>query len=461
MKKLLIFALFLIFISCNDDNVPFLPSDLDSTQTVDTSIFDSNEATQDFEDKTDFVEIFQDESEQDEINDDDVLNNPCNPNPCKLLNRNVCKPLKNGFKCECNDGFFDRNNQDCIKTSLLVAQVEGYDVPKSGHLFIAKNEDIQKFQEITFSHKLGSNQGADLNINTFFDRIMLIERHNSSRVDFYVEKGKVEKSDFSNPKDFYVNFHTAVFDKKNQRYIISANQYDGLFIKPLDKKYFELSLKSLKQNNVSTSPYALKIIDDKLFVTLQNLDSSWNSNGGNLLVFNLNSLNLLKNIKLNFPNPTGNIEYNKVFDKNHIYIVCSGSWQKRDGGLIRISLKDFKQETVLEESKKEGEILDGDFFAVSISDSGKIFLMISDNRTEWTSKLLLFDTKTLKISEVDTNINGFGATPIDYSPVSNKIYYFKDKQADTFLVARDVKTNKVELKKLKYGPSALKIWVKH
>jgi len=87
--------------------------------------------------------------------------------------------------------------------------------------------------------------------------------------------------------------------------------------------------------------------------------------------------------------------------------------------------------------------------------------MISDNRTAWTSKLLLFNTNTKIISEIDTNINGFGANPIAYSPLTNKIYYFKDKESDTFLISRDVKSNNFELKKIKYGPSAVKIWIKH
>lgn len=80
--------------------------------------------------------------------------NPCEPNPCKEQNQNICKPEKEAFVCECNSGF-EYIAGICTNKKVLVLSV-------GAERGIAHIGAIKAFNEknIKFDAVFGNSMGA-------------------------------------------------------------------------------------------------------------------------------------------------------------------------------------------------------------------------------------------------------------------------------------------------------------
>jgi hypothetical protein len=392
----LIFLLFLFFVSCSDANLPLLPDIDTSVDDADISIFDN------------------------EIKD--------------------MEPAEDADVYE-------------IETTLIVGTVKGYDVPYSGEVFYSLEENISKLKKIDHSG-FGSSSGSDIEISTWDEGFMVISRHDSTEINIFRLKddGEFETTQFIDESGEYLNFHDGVYNHIKNEFLFSANAKDTLFA------YKEGKVRNIKiSENENISPSKMKVIGNTLFVTLQNMNDKFISTRGEISVVSLNDYSFMT-VDLSVKNPSGKIEYNPAFDRKHIYIACAGSWQKRDGALVRVNIETFQREEVLEESSETGSILNGDFVDVSIADNGLIYIVFSDNSERWINKLLEFDTKSGTIKEVDSGINAFAATPVDYSPLTGKVYYFADIKHETYLRSFDTVDKNIEEQLLEQAPASLRIW---
>lgn len=339
--------------------------------------------------------------------------------------------------------------------SLIVATVGGYDVPFSGKVYLSKQEEIQALETIIPDARLGSLTGADIAVSTWENGFFVIGRYDSSSVYFFTAKSDGNNFEFSEVNVLpqkALNLQDGVYNHLKSEFIISALNSNSLIILK-DGEISELKISA----NANASPAKMKIIGDRLFVAMQNLNDQWQSQDGEIAVIDLNDHNV-KVIDLPVKNPVGKIEYNQEVDPDHFYISCAGSWQKRDGALLRVNINTHKSQIILKESSKEGSLLDGDVVDVSIADNGNFYLIFSSNSGRWINKLLKYDPAEGVISEIDSGVNAFAANPVDFSTVTKKIYYFTDSGPDTFLRSIDTITGDNDEIKLDDAPASVTMW---
>ncbi len=342
-----------------------------------------------------------------------------------------------------------------IETTLLVGTVKGYDVPYSGKVFYSVEESISDLKKLEFQG-FGSPHGSDIEISTWDEGFMVIGRHDSTEINIFHVKddGDFEITSFKDESGKYLNFHDGVYNHLKDEFLFSANAKDTLFA------FKDGIVKKVRiSDNENISPSKMRVIGDTLFVALLNMDDSFTSTKGEISVVSLKDYSF-ETVELPAKNPVGKIEYNPVFDKNHIYIACAGSWQKRDGALVRVNIETFKSESVLKETSETGSVLNGDFVDVSIADNGIIYIVFSDNSERWINKLLEFDTVKGTVKEIDSGINAFAATPLDYSSLTRKVYYFVDVKHETYLRSFDTVDKNIEEQLMEQAPASLRIWKK-
>lgn len=434
MKKIVLSASLLIsllfFIGCDDAVLPDLP-EMENSVDVDVFEIGDDDTTTDHDSKSD--------EENGGYDSDD------SENPDKNSDEEVPEP-------------------EITASHLLVATVGGYDVPMSGKIYYAKDEKLNDLKEIPVEGGMGSAEGADLNIAAWSDGFSIIGRDNSSSLYFFTPDFEFENEIKIEP-DTYVNMQDMVYNPFKDEFIVSALNYDT----PSSHKNYSNKIFVLKKNlpetplsmleisdNESASPAKMRVIGKKLFLALQNLNKQAISDKGEIAIINLEDYSV-KRVELPVKNPTGKIEYNPKADKNHLYFVATGNWQKRDGALLQMDIETYEVKTVLCESKEENNILDGDFVDISIADNRDFFIVFSNNSSAWENNLLLYRPEEGVVKKIDSRINAFAANPIDYSSVSGKIYYFVDNKSDTYLKSFDTKTDKSEKILLDYGPAALRI----
>lgn len=349
-------------------------------------------------------------------------------------------------------------------THIIVAEVGGYDVPMSGKVFYAKDEKLGDFKEIQVEGGMGSVDGADLNLAVFGSGFAAVGRDKSSSLYFFTQDFKFEREIKIQP-DVYINMQDAVYNPFKDEYVISAlnsDTYDAhkkysnkVFI--LKKGGSESSVSELEiSDNESATPAKMRVVGKKLFVALQNLNDQAVSDKGEIAVVSLEDYSI-KRVELPLRNPTGKIEYNAKVDKNHIYFVATGNWQKRDGALLQMDIETYEVKVVLRESADENNLLDGDFVDVSVADNGKFYIIFSNNSSKWENNLLKFDPEEGVVSKIDSNVNAFAANPMDFSPKTGRIYYFVDEKSDTYLKYLDTNTGKSESLLLEFGPASLRV----
>jgi hypothetical protein len=425
MKKLIFILSVFLFSGCSDANLPDLPDIDNNEHKVDTILFDDEES----DDSS--VETG-DENDYDETEDD--------------LSDEVLTDLD-----EVPD-----ESEPVIISSLIVATVGGYDVPFSGKALFSNDESFEGLEYVHEDEQMGSSDGADITIGGWDDGFFIVGRHDSSNIYFFDENSTKDGFDFSSidlGNGNYINLQEGIYNPFKEEFIFSAMSSNKLIILKNDV-ISELKI----SDSEFASPSKMRMINDKLYVSMLNLNDQWVSEKGEIAVIDLSSYEV-NTVLLPSQNPTGGIEYNGNVDKDHLYIACSGTWQKRDGSLARVNLNTLNAAKVLSESDK-GDILDGDFVDVSIADNGMFYIIFSHNNDGWINKLLKYDPKKGTVSQIDSGINAFAAKPIDYSPVTHKLYYFADSGPDTFLRSLDTVTDKMDELKMEAGPAAVKIWVR-
>ncbi|MBP5405708.1 hypothetical protein J6Z19_00985 [bacterium] len=342
-----------------------------------------------------------------------------------------------------------------IKAShVIVAEVGGYDVPMSGKVFYAENENLNDFREVPVENGMGSPTGADLNLAVWQGGFVSIGRHDSSSLYFFGNDFEFNK-EIKIKSDIYINMQDVVYNSFKDEFIISALSSNKLILLKNDFVNADISELELSKNELA-SPAKMRIIGGRLFVALQNLDERNLPDKGEVAVVNLEDYSV-KLVSLPKKNPTGKIEYNAAFDTKHIYFVATGEWQKRDGALLQMDLETYETKVVLSESEEENNILDGDFVDVTIADNGEFYIIFSNNSSKWENNLLKYLPGDGIVSKIDSNINAFAANPIDFSPMTGRIYYFVDIGSDTYLKCFDTKTAESETVLLDSGPAALRV----
>lgn len=434
MKKIVFSVLTLILlvflVSCEDSTLPDLP-DMEESMDVDTFEIGDEETT--------------DDPDQAPVNGDNDETNVADDDPAEIPDEEEPEPV--------------------IKAAhLLIATVGGYDVPMSGHVYYAENEDLTGgLKEIPVEGGMGSSDGADLNVAAWENGFAVVGRHDSSSLYFFDDDFKFEQEIKVKP-DTYINMQDMVYNPFKDEFIVSALNFDAfdskttysnkLFIFKKDSPETATTLEI--SDNESASPAKMKIVGKKLFVALQNLDTYNTSAKGEIAVVNLEDYSV-ERITLPTTNPTGKIEYNKNVDKNHIYLTTTGNWKQGDGALLQVNTDTYEVKKVLSESVEENNILDGDFVDLSIADNGDFFIIFSNNILYNDNSLLLYKPNDGKITKIDSGINAFAANPIDYSSVTGKIYYFVDDKSDTYLKALDSESYEEIKLLLQYGPAALRV----
>lgn len=345
-------------------------------------------------------------------------------------------------------------SDDSYESRLIVAAVSGYDVPFSGRVYLSDKENFSDLIEIEPGSAMGSSDGSDLAVSTWDGGFFVIGRYDSSMLYFFTDSFESRVYGFKEMKlgdGKVLNLQDGVYDPFQDEFIISSLN-SGSLITVKDELISELKI----SENENASPSRMKIIGDRLFVAVQNLNEKWISESGQIAVINLVNRSV-KLHELPVRNPVGKIEYNENVDPDHFYIACSGNWQKRDGALLRVDINSMGSEKVLSE-KDDGGLLDGDFVDLSIADNGFFYIVFSNNKDGWVNTLLKYDPFIGTVSKVDSGINAFAANPIDFSTLTQKVYYFADSGPETFLRALNTVSGEKEEKKMESGPAAVKIW---
>jgi len=419
MKKLLLIMLAFLIFGCKGETLSLLP-DVDQTvNDVDTSMFNdlNSENDEDTEDGSESDDLMPEiEVDTDVIVDDDMFPE--------------------------------------MVSSLLVATIKGYDVPQSGKVYEFDELTLDMISQSSDDLLFGSETGSDTTLAVFNDTFSVLARNYGKSICLLkdISENIMNLDSYTEASEDYINYQDMVYNAVKDEYVISANSLDELII------FKDGVFKRQKiTDDIGVSPVRMRAIDEKIYVNLQYFDDQWNSQKGVIAVVAMNDYSV-EYIDLDVKNPGGKIEYNPNFDKGHIYTTCSGSWAKRDGAIVRVDLKTHKVEKVLSESNEEGSLLDVDLVDISITDDGKIYIIVSDNNENWINKLYEFDTKEGKVTEVDTGVNAFVANPIDYSSTADMVYYFCDDKEKTFLKAKNVKSGDVESYELDAGPASVKIW---
>lgn len=384
----------------------------------------------------------------------------CSETSCSDSHRSVCVNDHGKYACYCDDGFFLFDGA-CVKSSLAVATTEGYNVPFSGHLFISDDGALDSLEEFEFPWQLGSEKGTDLNLSTAHDRVMVIGRHNDSSIYSMIQTpgGKVETEKIEVYPDSYTNPHDVVYNGSDGSHVVSMNQHDKLLVvEDKDEKEIDLA-PFFDLENERPSPSRMIIAGGRIYLTMQLLDKSWHSNGGKILRIDPETYDV-EAFDLPVANPYSKLVYNPRFDRNHLYLMGTGQWQQRDGGVIRIDMRDMSMDLLIRESKGKGDILNVDFVDLSVTDDGVFYLLVSDSESDFLNKILEWNTGDGSITEFESGVNGFAATPIDYAPDRDTIYYFVDEKEKTFLISYDRRKKVRQEMELKQGPAALKVWLR-
>ncbi|MFO7736387.1 MAG: hypothetical protein R6W70_09280 [bacterium] len=402
--KNLFFSLFFIFLSllsCDNDDYPYLPEDADRTLT-----------------DIDSTGIFEDETPDDD------------------------------FKYE------------NLKSRTVVAQVKSYDTPESGYIFISEtdeNENLKKF----LPHKtFGDANGSDIAVSVQNDRLYVIERNGTDRVScFYMDGSECGFGSFSTSVNMLRNFHDVLHIPETGETLISANEYNSLYLVSDDGKSREIDLSvHFEDYSERLSPSRLIRMEDTVYVSLQMLDSSFTSIDGYVLALDVHNLEKAEVIKLPVKNPLGRFIHNPEVDDSSIFIMCGGNWRENNGGLVKISHHEKKAELILSESDEESNILNGDFIDAALSDSGVFYIITASFSEGWSNTLAVFDVREGSIKELSEDVNAFAVNPIRWDKVKKRAVFFRDSKNKTFLVKYNPENESFSEELLQYSPSSLDIW---
>ena len=347
----------MFLVGCEDSTLPDLPEMDDSLDVDAFEIGDEDETSDSDQTPANDSSEPTDDGDGTNVPDNDPTEITDPENPDETPDEEVSEP-------------------EIAASHLLVATVGGYDVPMSGHVYYAKDEKLDTFEEIPVDGGMGSSDGADLNLAAFSEGFAVVGRHDSSSLYFFTPDFEFEKEIQVKP-DTYINMQDMVYNPFKDEFIVSAWSLSKLQIIKNDLENIQISELEISDSE-SATPAKMKIVGKKLFVALQNLNEYNTSEKGEIAVVNLEDYSV-EMIELPATNPNGKIEYNKNVDKNHIYLTTTGNWKQGDGALLQVNTDTYEVKKVLSESEEENNILDGDFVDLSIADNGDFYIIFSNN----------------------------------------------------------------------------------
>lgn len=347
----------------------------------------------------------------------------------------------------------------CVVADLVVATTGGYDAPRSGHILIAPGERLDDLRELTFPTPLGGPEGTDLTLATAADRLMVVGRDGADTVWVYEPRdGDPRFTTIASPVDGYANFYDALWD--GTRYIVSANQYDRLLL--FDRSGTptgEIPLAAFAPDGTDPAPAALLQTTGRMLTALQLLGPDWLSRGGGLARHETDGTPL-DPILLPLNDPTSKLAVNPLLSPDQLFISCSGSYQARDGGIVRVDLFTGNVSVILRETTDEHSPLNVKVGDLAVLADGRIYFTAMDG--DWQGHLQVLE-RDGTVRRIASDINAFAAIPIDQSPFTGRIYFFDQIFADgsprSRLNALDTATGKITTTPFDGAPGALRLWI--
>lgn len=347
----------------------------------------------------------------------------------------------------------------CVVADLVVATTGGYDAPRSGHILLAPGERLDELRELTFPTPLGGPEGTDLTLATAPDRLMVVGRDGADTVWVYEPRsGDPRFSTIASPIDGYANFYDALWD--GTRYIVSANQYDRLLLFDRSgKPAGELPLAAFAPDGTAPAPAALLQTGGRTLTALQLLGPDWLSRGGGLARHETDGTPL-DPIMLPLNDPTSKLAVNPLLSPDQLFISCSGSYQARDGGIIRVDLFTGKTPIILHETTDDHSPLNVKVGDLAVLADGRIYFTAMDG--DWQGHLQVLE-RDGTVRRIASDINAFAAIPIDQSPFTGRIYFFDQtfvgNVPQSRLNALDTTTDTITTIPFDGAPSALRLWI--
>jgi len=358
--------------------------------------------------------------------------------------------------CPAGSGWYD---DACRASDLVVATTGGYDAPFSGRLFIAPGEDIASLAEIPFPTPLGGSHGTDLSLATAYDRLMVIGRDGADAVWIF-EPASGRHTVLRAPEQRYLNFLDAAWD--GTRYIVSANEENALLAFDAAGTFRDRwSLAAQAPTGTPPAPAALFAGNGFVLVALQLLGPDWVSQGGRIARFDSDGMARMPLI-LPLANPVGPLVMNRRLSTRHLFTACAGSYQARDGGLVRIDLFSGAAHAILRETSEPLSPLNVKVGPLAVTNEGEIYFTAFD--ADWRGHLQVL-RRDGTVRRVFSGINAFAAIPLDYSPRTDRLYFFSQEIVDGAVVSRlnalDVMRETIVAREaLQDAPAALRIWIR-
>ncbi len=347
----------------------------------------------------------------------------------------------------------------CRTSDIIIATTDGYDAPFSGKVFVAPEEDVAHLAEIAFSERLGGPDGTDLSLATAYDRFMVIGRDGADTVWVYQPESK-ENTILRSPDQRYLNFMDAAWD--GARYIVSANEATTLFLFEEDGTFSgTIDLGSQVPEKITPSPAALLFHDGMLFTALQMLGPDWTSRGGRIARRDAEGA-WHEPIPLPLADPVGPLVVNHRLSPHHLFVACAGSYQARNGGLVRVDLFSAEATTILHETTEPLSPLNVKVGPLAVTNERDIYFTAFD--ADWRGHLQVL-RRDGTVHRLVSDINAFAAIPLDYSPRTGRLYFFTQKSVrdmvTSYLNVLDTATGTVSFSTAITGaPAALRVWIR-
>ncbi len=348
----------------------------------------------------------------------------------------------------------------CRTSDLIVATTGGYDAPFSGKVLRVPEEDLTRLAVVAFPEPVGGPTGTDLSLSVSYDRFMVIGRDGADTVWVYGADGRYRVT-LRSPTTDYLNFMDAVWD--GTRYIVSANEATVLFL--FDEQGATIGTVDLTvqmpEEGIPPSPAAILLDNGILLIALQMLGPDWISRGGSLARWKT-AAEWHNPIDLPVANPVGPLVMNRALSTRHLFVSCVGSYQARNGGLVRVDLFGADATTILSETTDSLSPLNVKVGPLAVTNDGDIYFTAFD--ADWKGHLQVL-RRDGTVQRVVSAINAFAAVPLDYSPHTGRLYFFTQQtegdSVTSYLNAFDTRRETIEETiEIPGAPAALRVWIR-
>ncbi|HNT29059.1 MAG TPA: hypothetical protein PKH10_12890, partial [bacterium] len=308
----------------------------------------------------------------------------------------------------------------CVVVDLVVATTAGYEAPRSGRVLIAPDERLEELRELEFPMPLGGADGTDLTIATAPDRLMVVGRDGADTLWVYEPRNDTPRfTKILSPVAGYTNFHDVLWD--GARYIVSANELDRLLLfDETGSPAGEIPLATFAFDGVAPAPSALLRNGERAYAALQLIGDDWLSRGGRIARFERDGTPLTPMV-LPLANPTSKLAVEPLLSPDRLFVSCSGSYQARDGGIVRTDLFTGETTVILRETTDDLSPLNVKVGDLAVTPEGDIYFTAFDEDWRGHLQVLRRDGAVHRISD---DINAFAAIPLEASPFSGRVYFF-------------------------------------